>query len=44
MKILLKNRNKKTPKEIVDACNGNEFLARILWKNAHKEYHCLYIQ
>lgn len=31
MKILLKNYNIKTPEELIRACDGNEFLARILF-------------
>lgn len=38
MKILLKNYNIKTPKELIRACDGNEFLARILFNRGIDTY------
>ena len=38
MKILLKNYNIETPKEIIKACDGNEFLARILFNRGINTY------
>ena len=38
MKILLKNYNVKTPEELIKACNGNEFLARILFNRGINTY------
>ena len=38
MKILLKNYNIKTPEELINACDGNEFLARILFNRGIVTY------
>lgn len=38
MKILLKNYNVKTPHELIEACNGNEFLARLLFNRGINTY------
>ena len=38
MKILLKNYNIKTPQEVLDACDGNEFIARILFNRGITTY------
>jgi len=38
MKILLKNYNVKTPEELIRACDGNEFLARILFNRGIDTY------
>jgi len=38
MKILLKNYNIKTPEELIHACEGNEFLARILFNRGIDTY------
>lgn len=38
MKILLKNYNLRTPKELIDACDGNEFLARLLFNRGINTY------
>ena len=31
MKIIINNRNKKVPKELMDICNNNEILAKIFF-------------
>ena len=31
MKIIVNNRNKKIPKDLLKACNDNEILAKILY-------------
>ena len=38
MKILVKNYNIKTPEELIKACDGNEFLARILFNRGIDTY------